>query len=136
MDRERWSRQAECKGRGDLFLRTNKNREQEWKRICASCPVLEMCRDYALLHEGSGNWGGMSRSERSAERKNNPDRITYLAYEAMLSGTLESHAILTTEQRHDAKLLLKAKKEISRPIPVVYGTPKLSLMDLSEFDIV
>ena len=37
------------------------------KAICATCPVLEQCREYALsAHEPYGIWGGMTEEERAA----------------------------------------------------------------------
>jgi WhiB family redox-sensing transcriptional regulator len=43
------------------------------KRICAGCPVRELCRRYALENEEEfGVWGGLSESERKqliAERR-------------------------------------------------------------------
>ncbi|MFE7422053.1 WhiB family transcriptional regulator [Rhodococcus sp. NPDC057529] len=40
-------------------------REAEAKRICADCPVLGQCRDYALAAaEPYGTWGGMSETDR------------------------------------------------------------------------
>ncbi|MFJ1865497.1 WhiB family transcriptional regulator [Streptomyces sp. NPDC088097] len=39
------------------------------KRVCAVCPVLDLCRDYALTHgEQHGVWGGLSERERRALR--------------------------------------------------------------------
>lgn len=35
------------------------------KQICATCPVLRECRDYALTNnEPHGVWGGLSLMER------------------------------------------------------------------------
>ena len=35
------------------------------KRLCAQCPVLKVCRDYALANEEEyGVWGGLSEAER------------------------------------------------------------------------
>lgn len=40
------------------------------KAICADCPVLEQCREYALSCSGAliGVWGGMSHKQRRIER--------------------------------------------------------------------
>lgn len=44
-----------------------RRRAEAAKRICAKCPVLETCREYALAaHEPYGVWGGMSEEERHA----------------------------------------------------------------------
>ena len=42
-----------------------RNRENAAKAICASCPVLQQCRDHALsVQEPYGIWGGLSEDER------------------------------------------------------------------------
>ncbi|MBA2389432.1 MAG: WhiB family transcriptional regulator [Geodermatophilaceae bacterium] len=41
-------------------------RQEAAKAVCASCPVLEACRQHALtVHEPYGVWGGMGEEERS-----------------------------------------------------------------------
>jgi WhiB family redox-sensing transcriptional regulator len=40
-------------------------RELQAKQYCAQCPVLDRCRDHALLaHEPYGVWGGLTARER------------------------------------------------------------------------
>lgn len=39
------------------------------KKICASCPIREMCLDWALLTQSAGVWGGLTPSERIKVRK-------------------------------------------------------------------
>ena len=34
------------------------------ERICASCPVLEECKEYAITHAVSGYWGGTTDQQR------------------------------------------------------------------------
>jgi WhiB family redox-sensing transcriptional regulator len=35
------------------------------KAVCASCPVIQMCREHALaVQEPYGIWGGLSEDER------------------------------------------------------------------------
>ena len=42
-------------------------REAVAKRICAVCPVRQLCLDYALeTREGHGVWGGLNETERRA----------------------------------------------------------------------
>lgn len=44
-----------------------RNRENAAKAVCASCPVLKLCRDQALaLQEPYGIWGGLSEDDREA----------------------------------------------------------------------
>ena len=43
--------------------------EQELKDLCASCPSLSNCYDYALKHEEYGFWAGTTEDERIALRR-------------------------------------------------------------------
>ena len=52
--------------RGQLRLR----REIAAKAICFNCPVIGICRDFALTaHEPYGVWGGLSEVERGFWQK-------------------------------------------------------------------
>lgn len=47
------------------------------KGICAGCPVLSECRDFALAHPGiasDGVWGGLTANERRRLAKPRPKR--------------------------------------------------------------
>lgn len=70
-----WQLRGACRtADGELFFHpygerepSRSRREQAAVRICASCPVLETCRDFALLHrEPYGVWGGQTEAERHA----------------------------------------------------------------------
>ena len=42
-----------------------RNREQNAKAVCASCPVIQQCRAHALaVREPYGIWGGLSEDDR------------------------------------------------------------------------
>jgi len=44
-----------------------RNRENAAKTICASCPVIQQCREHALsVQEPYGIWGGLTEDERLA----------------------------------------------------------------------
>lgn len=46
---------------------TRRRRGERAKAICATCPVIDRCRDHALAsHEPYGVWGGMTEEERYA----------------------------------------------------------------------
>ncbi|WP_042368135.1 WhiB family transcriptional regulator [Streptacidiphilus neutrinimicus] len=52
--------------RGTMF----EERERAAKRICAACPVLAECREYALeCAEEFGVWGGLTENERGEVRR-------------------------------------------------------------------
>ena len=38
------------------------------RRMCAECPILAECREYAIWHERQGFWGGLTARERDLIR--------------------------------------------------------------------
>jgi WhiB family redox-sensing transcriptional regulator len=74
-----WQRRASCRGEDSVFFfapayfekRGEKlAREAVAKRICATCPVIEPCVEYALTtREPHGVWGGLNETERRAVLK-------------------------------------------------------------------
>lgn len=61
-----WQRNARCRSVDvDVFYDGETLSEVAAKAICADCPVIEECRDYAVAaNEPHGIWGGLSPSER------------------------------------------------------------------------
>lgn len=70
-----WQAQGACRGRDErVFFAPDTAGEPRAerlrrlvaaKRVCASCPVRELCRSYALENqEEFGVWGGLSEIER------------------------------------------------------------------------
>ena len=68
-----WQYDAACKGMAtDIFFYTDRERgprrarrERIAKSICATCPVINQCREQALrLAEPYGIWGGLTEEER------------------------------------------------------------------------
>jgi WhiB family redox-sensing transcriptional regulator len=67
-----WQDDAACKGRtADMFPPRGENALQELARaICATCPVLEQCRQWVLENpQPYGVWAGMAGKEISEARK-------------------------------------------------------------------
>jgi hypothetical protein len=64
--------QVPCKDLGEVFFDHKQNAGMSWvaKRMCRECPVMSKCAEYAIKHESSGVWGGMSAVERRTARKN------------------------------------------------------------------
>lgn len=52
----------------DLTRAQKRKQEDEAKAICADCPLLILCREYSVLNEKYGVWGGMTEKERDKER--------------------------------------------------------------------
>lgn len=72
-----WHPKAACRGHDpDLWfgwegesINAREAREQEAKRICATCPVRTQCLTHALTYpEAYGIWGGLNEHELVAER--------------------------------------------------------------------
>lgn len=68
-----WTPFALCRGRTDLFFpqvrerpERRARRETEARAVCAACPVLEPCREWARERREYGFWGGESEEERAA----------------------------------------------------------------------
>lgn len=68
-----WQMQAACRGMdSEVFFHPDgqrgsarAQREQAAKQICASCPVMQQCREHALkVREPYGVWGGLTEDER------------------------------------------------------------------------
>ncbi|WP_420120567.1 WhiB family transcriptional regulator [Nakamurella sp.] len=68
-----WQAQASCRGMASSFFfhpwgERGPSRDQRVlraKEVCASCPVIDACRQHALeVQEQYGVWGGLSEEER------------------------------------------------------------------------
>lgn len=74
-----WTERASCRNvepdrpeaeRMALFFPSKGVHVADWFReMCAACPVLRQCRDYALTYPVCGWWGGMGEKERLAIRR-------------------------------------------------------------------
>lgn len=74
-DEWEWQYQGACRGMDpEMFFHPDgergprrRNRENAAKAVCASCPVLQKCRERALaIAEPYGIWGGLSEDDRVA----------------------------------------------------------------------
>ena len=68
-----WQLQGSCRRVGpDVFFHpegergpAREARERAAKAVCATCPVIEQCREHALaVREPYGVWGGLSEDDR------------------------------------------------------------------------
>lgn len=79
---EAWQERAACRGPQSVVFfpphhveRKDErvSRERRAKAICAGCPVMEPCRDYALMiREPHGIWGGLNEAERRLRLEGTP----------------------------------------------------------------
>ncbi len=68
-----WMNSAACAGKSEMFFapggerpETRTRRESAAREICAQCPVLQECRDWARSNREYGFWGGESEEDRAA----------------------------------------------------------------------
>jgi WhiB family redox-sensing transcriptional regulator len=65
-----WFAQAACKGMTDMFFgeKLDYHLRQKALATCATCPVIEPCREYALKLSQhlrlQGVWGGLTQKQR------------------------------------------------------------------------
>lgn len=64
-----WATRAACNGRAYVFA--NHKRTADALAICATCPVLNECHEWALHNAVDGVAGGMTSAARTAWRKAN-----------------------------------------------------------------
>lgn len=67
-----WMEDAACRGKSHLFFPppgerpvARENRERVARSVCATCPAILPCRDYARAQRELGFWGGESEIERA-----------------------------------------------------------------------
>ena len=65
-----WRYRAACRGAElEVFFPGRGQSAEHARQICASCPVSELCLDYALRHGiVHGIWGGLTERDRRALR--------------------------------------------------------------------
>lgn len=70
-DTTSWMKDAACKGKTEYFYGTFSERpttlakrEALAKSICATCPCIDKCREYARENLELGIWGGETDEER------------------------------------------------------------------------
>lgn len=76
-----WHSEARCRQPGvdpEIFFPVGETGPalrliREAKTLCAQCPVIAQCRDYALrAGEPDGIWGGLTTTERRRVRRRRP----------------------------------------------------------------
>lgn len=74
IEKYEWQYQGACMGvDSEVFFSPEsergakrERREENAKRLCSSCPVIDRCREHALsVQEPYGVWGGLSEGERA-----------------------------------------------------------------------
>lgn len=71
---DNWGQYAACRGLDpDLFFPERGEDTRRAKAVCATCPVVDFCLNYAIsAREKQGIWGGRSERERRRIRNGEP----------------------------------------------------------------
>ena len=65
-----WQDEAACRGVDtNLFFPENADVDDQVLALCENCPVKDECRDYGVVYEEWGIWGGLTASQRRRVRK-------------------------------------------------------------------
>ena len=68
--RPAWMARAACRGHDQrAFFHSRDEVTDEARAVCADCPVRGPCLSYALAEDLEGCWGGTSKRERRAMRR-------------------------------------------------------------------
>ncbi|MEV5451259.1 WhiB family transcriptional regulator [Streptomyces sp. NPDC052535] len=109
----------------DLFFTPGAVNVDAAKAVCQGCPVMLACRQYALVWENEGVWGGLSADERRAERRGQRKRRARLAQQAGARPKPVTNWKPSPAQATLLKILTKqpdlraAAVEMDRPFPNV-----------------
>src|SRR6184192_663452 len=77
--RKVWSQFAICPEYPKLFADDlTKSTIKAAKGICAMCPVLELCKEWAVINDVEGMFGGTTTTERKVLKKGLPQEVLEL----------------------------------------------------------
>lgn len=70
------------------------------RRICGSCPIWNVCLDYALENESHGMWGGLTTKERNALRKQDGSQLRENAIRELVKYGIKREEIEAIANEH------------------------------------
>ena len=114
-DRAIWGLRAACQGDDldDYFLHGNSKPKAV---SCEVCPVKLQCREYALVHEEYGVWGGMTETDRRAYRRTSDFDV--LVFQAKKEGWLEPHNLAPQSLLDEVNGVYEVQTSPREPKPV------------------
>lgn len=114
-----WRKESRCigfgpKGRRDtdhFFTGVGENPTKARKELCANCPVIAECLDYAIIYDEEGVWGGTTKRER--------ERLNYikdsLVSQAKSLGILENRPSIDRMIQEDRQKQLRLERDSVLP---------------------
>ena len=102
-----WAVRGACNGEPSLF--EDPKRIREALAVCATCPVLQECYEWALRNAVDGVAGGMTSEARTAWRKANKIAEPVVSADAFLPGEVAAADRMTARTRSDAVLMSVAE---------------------------
>jgi DNA-binding NarL/FixJ family response regulator len=102
-----WAVRGACNGQPSLF--EDPKRTAEALAVCATCPVLNECHEWALRNAVDGVAGGMTPEARTAWRKANKLAEPVVSADAFLPGEVAAADRTTSRTRSNAVLTAIAR---------------------------
>lgn len=102
-----WAARGACSGQPSLF--EDPKRTAEALAVCATCPVLNDCYEWALRNAVDGVAGGVTSEARTVWRKANKIAEPVVSADAFLPGEVAAADCTTSRMRCDAVLMSVAE---------------------------
>ena len=111
-----WAHEGLCQGNEDAFTADYlpKRVEAQLRDTCRTCPVLEECRPYAIIHEEFGFWAGMNRKQLKQARAT---ELSTLGYRAVKEGWLEDYHLIPPALLSEFRTLAAIEQSVGPRIP-------------------
>ena len=58
-----------CRGAADVFFKSDRASLKQARALCATCPLIEACGEWAIHFEDYGFWAGTTPRQRKKIRK-------------------------------------------------------------------
>lgn len=90
-----WSKRAKCrvKTEVDFFPDAHSPHRSAGKKFCRDCPVMSLCKTYAIAHNEIGIWGGTDYKERQRLESYLVNAIRQMYQEAGLLEYRSAHVV-------------------------------------------
>lgn len=99
--------------------------------ICEECPVRLLCRNFALVHDEYGIWGGTTDKERASIKKHAPNFMRRIRSVTPLESPERPVGITLPGQEINAKEELKKRADRAKANPLFLTLPAMLARALS-----
>jgi len=127
-----------------FFVASGRPRKKPlYEEFCSSCPIINFCLSYAIVHDEEGTWGGMTKTQRDHLGPEVRDRLTV---EAKYQGWYEERPSIDELVRQVRQAQTQRELESERSVladdfdlflhaPQYYSQPEYTEQTQSIFDM-